>query len=315
MSARRRGPILVALLIALQLNAQQVSDPDFKPRIESPAYAAGKGPLVLVDEAHFNFHTASGRYEAFANLLRRDGYVVAASKEKFSRESLKAGKILVIANALTERNQTNWSPPIDTGFTDEEVGAARWWVARGGSLMLIVDHFPMPAIADKLARAFGVRFHNGYAEDPQAPPGPLVFGRADNSLADHPVTRGRFASERIQSVATFTGSAFQIDRGEPLLTFLGRESFSYTPNTFGQEPDQDTPRIKITGWLQGAVTRLGNGRVAVFGEAAMFSAQLAGPQKSPMGMNAPSAEQNPQFLLNVMHWLSGALPKKGALSR
>ena len=26
-----------------------------------------------------------------------------------------------------------------------------------------------------------------------------------------------------------------------------------------------------------------------------------------MGMNSPDAAQNPQFLLNVMHWLSGLL--------
>ena len=51
--------------------------------------------------------------------------------------------------------------------------------------------------------------------------------------------------------------------------------------------------------------KVGRGRVAVFGEAAMFSAQLAGP-KQPMGMNAPQAEQNHQLLLNVMHWLSRA---------
>lgn len=53
--------------------------------------------------------------------------------------------------------------------------------------------------------------------------------------------------------------------------------------------------------------RFGKGRVAVFGEAAMFSAQLAGPNKDPMGMNDPIASRNPQFLLNLMHWLSGKL--------
>jgi hypothetical protein len=50
--------------------------------------------------------------------------------------------------------------------------------------------------------------------------------------------------------------------------------------------------------------------VAVFGEAAMFSAQVSGPQRRPMGMNAPRAGQNPQFLLNVMHWLAGLLPRE-----
>ena len=74
----------------------------------------------------------------------------------------------------------------------------------------------------------------------------------------------------------------------------------------GQITDE-TPRIPVKGWYQGAVMRFGKGRVAVFGEAAMFSAQLAGPNRSPMGMNAPIAKQNPQFLLNILHWLSGKL--------
>jgi hypothetical protein len=227
----------------------------------------------------------------------------------FSKDTLKAGKILVIANALSQRNQLNWNLPIDPSFTDDEVKAVREWVNDGGALLLIADHFPMPETARKLAEAFGVHFHNGYAVDPQAPPGPLVYKRADKSLSDHPITRGRAANEKIDSIATFTGSAFQVDGGEPVLTFLGGEVFSYTPKAFGQPPDKDTPRTPIKGWLQGATIKVGKGRVAIFGEAAMFSAQLAGPNKSPMGMNAQIAAQNPQFLLNVMHWLSGLLEK------
>ena len=61
------------------------------------------------------------------------------------------------------------------------------------------------------------------------------------------------------------------------------------------------------GWLQGATRRVGQGRVAFFGEAAMFSAQVAGREKRPMGMNAPLAEQNAQFALNTLHWLSGVI--------
>src|SRR5262249_31342624 len=182
-------------------------------------------------------------------------------------------------------------------------------VTQGGSLTMIVAHFRMPFMVAKLAEASGARFHNGYAVDPQAPPGPLLYKRADKSLADHPITRGRSEKERVDSVATFTGSAFQMDRGDPVLIFLGAEAFSYTPKAFGRPPDQDTPRVPIKGWLQGAVMQVGKGRVAIFGEAAMFSAQLAGPQKFPMGMNDPIAKQNPQFLLNVMHWLSGLLRK------
>src|SRR5262245_60015049 len=299
----------VATFGAAEIRAQQVPDPDFKPPVEKPAYAEGEGPVVMIDEAHFNFHTASGRYQSFAGLLRRDGYAVQASKKKFGKESLMAGKILVVANALSRRNASNWDPPFDPSFTDEEIAAVREWVNQGGALMMMVDHFPMPATAGKLAEAFGVRFHNGYAVDQQAPAGPLLYKRSDKSLADHAITRGRSEIEKIDSVATFTGSAFQIDRGDPILTFLGAEAISYTPKAFGLRLDKDTPRVPIKGWHQGVVILEGKGRVAIFGEAAMFSAQLAGPQRATMGMNNPIAKQNPQFLLNVMHWLSGVLQK------
>lgn len=69
----------------------------------------------------------------------------------------------------------------------------------------------------------------------------------------------------------------------------------------------DTRRQSAAAWLQGAVLRVESGRAAFFGEAAMFSAQVAGPERRPMGMNALGAEQNFQFVLNVLHWLSGLL--------
>lgn len=43
---------------------------------------------------------------------------------------------------------------------------------------------------------------------------------------------------------------------------------------------------------------------AFFGVAAMFSAQRAGPARTPMGLNAHGAEQNAQFALNLLYWLA-----------
>jgi hypothetical protein len=59
--------------------------------------------------------------------------------------------------------------------------------------------------------------------------------------------------------------------------------------------------------LQGAAVCHGRGRIVVLGEAAMFSAQLAGPQRIPVGMNMAEARENYRLALNVMHWLSGRL--------
>jgi hypothetical protein len=302
------SPVIALLLLSGANYAQQVPDTEFKPKIEKPAFDEGKGPVVLLDEAHFNFHTAAGRYQTFANLLRRDGYVVKASTAKFSQEALKDGQVLVIANALNERNKDDWSPPNPSAFTDEEIAALRDWVNAGGALLLIADHLPFPGAADKLALAFGIHFNNGYAMEPKSGGGPLTFEKAKGSLLDHPVTKGRSSSENVDTVVTFTGSAFHVDKGEPILKF-SEEAMSFMPKVFGEAFTNDTAKTPIKGWLQGVTIKFGKGRVAVFGEAAMFSAQLGGPQKLPMGMNAPVAKQNPQFMLNVMHWLSGLIQK------
>jgi hypothetical protein len=60
----------------------------------------------------------------------------------------------------------------------------------------------------------------------------------------------------------------------------------------------------VAGWYQEAVLRRGEGRVAVFGEAAMFTSQRSGPEARPVGMSAPVAGQNERFLLNLVHWLT-----------
>ena len=65
-----------------------------------------------------------------------------------------------------------------------------------------------------------------------------------------------------------------------------------------------TASVDVAGWSQGAVMDVGQGRIAVFGEAAMFTAQRTGPEGAPMGMNAPVASQNPQFVANLVRWLT-----------
>lgn len=297
--------LITCLFFTTSVFAQQVADTGFAPPIPQPMYKNGHGPVVMIDEAHFNFHTVDGRYQPFANLLRRDGYDARGSKALFSKTSLSVGKIMVIANALAEKNKDEWKLPTPSAFTAEEIAAVKEWVQNGGSLFLIVDHMPFPGAAGDLAKAFGITIVNGYAYDPNVQE-PMVFSLANGMLKPHAILNGRNDSEKIDSVATFTGSAFKIDgKAEPLLVF-GSTAVSAITTTAGQVT-KDTPREPIGGWYQGAVMRFGKGRIAIFGEAAMFSAQLAGPNKNPMGMNAPIASKNPQFLLNVMHWLSGKL--------
>ncbi|MBK7140634.1 MAG: DUF4350 domain-containing protein [bacterium] len=301
--------IIISLLVLILCEiafAQQVPDSAFRPTALSPAFPPELGPIVMIDQAHNNFHTADGRYLPFANLLRIDGYRVLASGCAFNRDSLRRGAILVIANALNERNREDWSLPTPSAFTPEEITAVKGWVEEGGSLLLIADHMPFPGCAEDLAREFGFTLSNGFAAKADSPGGNDYFRRADGTLADHPITNGKSKQERIDSVVSFTGEAFTGDSSVTGLMIFGQGMASYMPQVAWQFNDS-TPKVDITGWYQAAVREFGKGRVAMVGEAAMFTAQLAGPERRQVGMNQAEAAQNSQFLLNMIHWLSRIL--------
>jgi len=281
---------------------QQVGDTTFQPTIADPAFEAGQGPRVVIDEAHFNFHTVDGRYQSFARVLRADGFVVEASDQLFSERTLANADLLVISNALNARNQTDWSLPTPSAFTTSEIDAVHTWVERGGALLLIADHMPFPGAAEAMAAAFDFELNNGFAVD-TTDGSPFVFRVSDGTLGTHPVVRGRSPAERVDSVATFTGEAFLAPPGSVSLLTLREGIVSLMPEV-AWEFGPDTRTVEVGGWVQGSVMEVGRGRLAVFGEAAMFSAQRQGPESNPMGMNAPVAGQNVQFLVNLVRWLS-----------
>jgi len=298
--------ILISLGLSPGIYAQQVADTAFKPAIPDPAYEAGMGPLVYIDEGHHNFHTKEGRYKAFASLVERDGYVVRGYTGEFVRTKLSEGKILVISNALNEKNVRNWTLPNPSAFSDAEIEHVRQWVFDGGSLFLIADHMPMAGAARDLAAAFEFEFSNGFVFDTASTRGPAIFKLEDGTLIESPVTRGRNSHETVGQVATFTGQAFKIPNDAMPLLVFDDKYMNYLPDT-AWAFNEHTVKYNAGGWSQGAYNKYGKGRLVIFGEAAMFSAQLAGPTRIKAGMNHEMATENYQLLLNIIHWLDGKI--------
>ncbi len=290
-----------AAVMTTTATGQQVPDTTYKPVIKSPAYKPGSGPLILIDEGHFNFHTRGDRYLPFAQLLERDGYRTGAYTGRFDAERLGRGSILVISNALNETNTQRWYKPVLPAFTPEEIETVRQWVEKGGSLFLIADHMPMGGAAAGMAAAFGFGFTDGFAID-TASSGPSLFCRADNTLTDNVITNGSSAGERVDSIYSFTGQAFTIpDDASSILKFSDKYTLLLSDTAWVF--NRNTRYQKIAGWSQVAYKQYGRGRVVAAGEAAMFTAQLAGPQQAQVGMNAPYAGYNHRLLLNIIHWL------------
>ena len=292
-----------SILLFTASRAQQVADPNFDARVAHAAYAKN-GPKVLFDEAHNNFHTASGRYKPFADLITNDGYQVTPNKQKFSAETLKGYDILVISNALGAPRM-NLPDAGNPAFTEAECDAVRDWVKAGGALLLIADHAPMGAANQILAQRFDVNMSKMFTADEQnydkesENAGFIVYTRESGRLADHAITRGRNDSERVNKIIAFTGQSLKGPADSIAFMKLADTALDLMPGP-------DNKPVSAAGRAQGLTMSFGKGRAVVLGEAAMLSAQLSGPNQKPFGMNRPGID-NRQLALNIVHWLSGLL--------
>lgn len=295
--------ILAILLLPRIAAGQQGPDPEFNTTVAHPAYTKNY-PRIVFDEAHNNFHTTTGRYKPFVDLISSDGYNVVPGRKLFAKPSLSTFKVLVIANALGAEDIDDEGAD-RSAFTEEECDVVRDWVKGGGSLLLIADHAPFGGAAESLGKRFGIEMSKGYTLDPEqyfkesGSPSTLLFSRENKGLLDHPITKGRNDSERINQVITFTGQSLKGPEGSSVLLLLSP--------TARDMPDRESKTsLSAAGRAQGIAFKFGKGRVVVLGEAAMMSAQIAGAEKTPVGMNVPGGD-NRQLALNIMHWLSGLL--------
>jgi hypothetical protein len=303
--------IVIAALLAMSLglaSAQEiVNDPDVDMSVLQPAFPQDSGPIVAVDSGHNNYHTIEGRYEPFALLLRNDGFHVIDLKSSFTTKALSSIKVLVISNALPLALVKDWTLPASSAFSQAEVDAVKSWVVGGGSLLLIADHQPFAGSARALALTFGFQFEDGAVLRERGDRRPDIFTVADGTLKSGEITRGRNPAEAVTAVRTFTGSAFQAPpTARPIIVIPS----GFKIHQCGLPCPAGVPERDAAGYLQGAVLPFGKGRVAVFGEAAMFSAQVIPSLKPPFrfGFGATGAEQNKQFVLNLVRWLAGILP-------
>ena len=259
----------------------------------------------MFDEAHHNFHTSDGRYKPFADLLMNDGYRVIRNRQPFSKATLSSYKVLVIANALgAEEMDDNGADA--SAFTEEECSAVQEWVKSGGSLLLIADHAPFGGAAQALASRFSVDMSKGFtfdtANSEPRNPSVLIFSRDNKLLATHPISEGRNQNERLNKVESFTGQSLKGPDDSVAILKLS-DTAKDTPNRDANES------VSAAGRAQAIAFKFGKGRVVVQGEAAMLSAQITGIENMKIGMNVPGND-NRQYALNLMHWLSGLLKEK-----
>ncbi len=320
--------LVIAVLFAASARAQQEQDSTYVPRVAKPAFT-GRRLSVMIDQKHNNYFTMSGRYRAFAELLRQDGLFVMPGVQRFSSTLARSCQLLVVADAS---GSPRWNSTAASGpafFPDESDILAKW-VEGGGALLLIVDNAPFSLAMNELVGRFGVDMGYGVTvdtlhEDPETKnPGCLLFTREDGLIADHPITLGRDSSERIRRVVVFTGQSLGGPRGSKGFLVLSPTAADIPAGAGMARPvDPEAARrsrigadlraagaLPAVGRYQGLAFEFGKGRVVVLGDGAIFGAQkVVGEQARALGkpvlrlgLNRPDLD-NQQLALNVVHWL------------
>jgi hypothetical protein len=322
--------IVLVLLSSLAVcQAQMAPDPKADPTVQNPAYKTSH-PKLAIDQAHGNIHTKDGLFQPFAQLAANDGYQVVANTNDFTKDSLKGIDVLVISNPLGNlSNDNNNSTP---AFTQAECDAVYDWVQHGGSLFLIADHAPIGDAAQPLAQRFGTTLGNNVVFDTNPDnftgegPTVLVFSDRNHLLGKSPIIQGRSESERIHLLVAFTGESVSIPKGATALLILSPTA-GVVSNGKDIEPMFDKDAAKAKAAREAALKKAaagaqamaiafasGKGHVVISGEAGMMTAQVFEQKQKDgsvkivgtMGWEVPGNDDR-QYVLNILHWLSGAL--------
>lgn len=282
--------------------SQQRADNINIPEIKNPRFKNEKGPKVYIDQGHNNFHQKTGRFKPFSDLIKKDGYNVDSITDL---KKIKKGDILVIANAVNESNRRNWRRPIEQAFSKDEVLFLKEWVKKGGKLLLIADHMPFAGASNSLANAFGFNFCDGFAyliKDNRN--NPDVFSIKNKRMLDSEIINGKFGV-KIDYITTFTGSSFSIPKEAKGILKFKKGDYCLAPEIAWQFTET-TERLELENKYQGSILNFGKGKVAVFGEAAMFTAQTITNNIGTFkfGFHSENAPNNLEFIRNLMYWLS-----------
>lgn len=287
-------PLMVFYLCATpELHSQVRVDTHYHFPVYFPLFTQTKKPKIYLDGYHNNLHQKHTGFRPLSELLSDMGFEIEALNQPILKDDvLESCDILIIANAIHFGNRGRGYNPIYSAFTTDEIKVINRWVSGGGSLLLIADHMPFAGAAQDLAESFGVHLVNGFAGISEGvwPPSTFEAGLVGqgSSYQDY---------FKVDSVCTFTGSAIKWPDPEYNLLAFGSTDTAFLTDTawvFGPA----TRKMPLQGLAQGGMMPYHAGKVGIFGEAAMFTAQLAG--NTSVGFNSPQATDNVHFILNCL---------------
>ncbi|HEV8080846.1 MAG TPA: hypothetical protein VGP43_09045 [Chitinophagaceae bacterium] len=276
-----------------------IADTTFDVSVINPV-CQSNCPTILVDYVHHIRTVVSleNDIKAMINLLTNDGFKVVKNLGSFTKQSLAQTNFLIIRGGQFEK---------------DEIQLLNNWVLQGGALLTFTHHdWPL---FDEVLQTFGIQtkeietthdsLHGLLRDRFTINPSYIYFSEADSLLGNHPILKGRNISERIKKVQTLASKTIIGPRGSSILLKLSKSAVDF----MSIDPEDRTSRvgIKTDGFRSlGIAFNYGKGKVVVTDAWALMALLFEPSERGKMGMNTPGND-NKQFALNIMRWLTGYL--------
>lgn len=291
--------LLTFLFSSYCLQAQMINDPSFDSKVLQPYYKNAQGPKVLIDGGHHNFFIQRSLMNPFIDLIKSDGYNPQIDSLPITKKHLSTYNIVVLNPAYPFDYGTKKELGDLKAYSKEEIDHIYNYVNKGGSLLILTEKSPMINAMEPLLNKFGITATYGTIadtlhQDKQFGKNVIHYSRENGMLTvNHPILKGRNASEEINHIVMITGSAF---KGKDYINILPTSSAAQMGNAGVFTPVEQGSSVGLAG-------KVGKGKLVILSDTEIFIAMLFGKDKVKVGMQMPNYDLK-QFALNIMHWLS-----------
>ena len=292
--------LLLSLLVSsFCLRAQMINDPSFDSKVLQPFYKNNSGPKVLIDGGHHNFFVQKSLMNPFVDLVKSDGYNPQIDSLPITKKHLATYGIVVLDAAFPFDKGTKKELGDMKAYSKEEIDHIYNYVNKGGSLLILAEKSPFINAMESLLNKFGITASYGTIadtlhQDKKFGKNVIHYSKENGMLTgDHPILKGRNASEEINHVVMITASAF---KGKDYTNLLPTSSAAQMGNAGVFTPVEQGSSVGLAG-------KVGKGKLVVLSDTEIFIAMLFSKDKIRVGMQMPEYDLK-QFALNIMHWLS-----------
>ena len=264
------------------------------------------GSTVLIDSYHSTIYRnkSPGNVDTgIIDILQQDGFIADILHQPLMENSLTKN-INILAIIGMRNSQTR-------ALSKNEIVALKRWINDGGSLLLVVGHFPNGEGAIGLMKALGVEYHNGYANYPGLPGekqdqlcSHFTMSRENNLLTSNPVLAlDNPAMLPVNRVKYLCGGAVYRKPGDVILDMPAGTNIYYRNKHNGDLEMRESSGQPLAGMIGFSY---GKGRIVVAADQGIFRnlIKVFDGKRVYVTINDPQAD-NAALFVNTMRWLAG----------